>query len=295
MGITLKRLLFLCRYGLSSFALTLGLTACGDPIETVTISGSTTVLPAISKAAEQYQSDTGQIIVVNAGGSGSGFNQLAQGLTHIGMMSRDITEEEKAQFPDFKFTQIAIGRDAVVPVISSEIYEAGVTTLSFSQIKDIYSGKVDNWAVYGGPDSPIFAIDKEKSRGTRQTFFKYVAGDKNFQALGADLVTGSNNEKQTAVTQSNAAIGMLSVAWLNEDVKGLSVELENGTVIEPTLQNIRNGEFPISRNLEIVIRDDIAPRAQNFVDYVLSPEGQKFVEASGYVPVTPPNMVPGRE
>lgn len=260
--------------------------ACSAP-ERVSVSGSTTVLPAVSRAAETFTRDTGQLITVNAGGSGSGFNQLAEGQTDIGMMSRDITAGEREAFSGHIFTPIAIGRDAVVPVVSSEIYDAGVTSLSLKDIAQIYAGAIDNWSAFGGPDAPIFVIDKETSSGTRQTFMHIVMGNSKANAPGADLVIGSNNEEQTAVTQSDTAIGMLSIAWLNEDVKGLSIETPSGELIQPTLENIKNGSFPIVRDLNIVVRDDISPQAQMFVDYLLSPEGQVFVERSGYIKITP--------
>lgn len=269
--------------GVAAFGLML--SGCSRP-EIVTISGSTTVLPAVSKAADAYHMQTGQSIVVNAGGSGSGFNQLAQGQTDIGMMSRDITDDEISRFEQHVFTPLAIGRDAVVPVVSSEIYDAGVTQLSFAQIADIYQGRIDNWRELGGPDKAIFVIDKESSTGTRQTFFEIILGDKKPEARGADLVIGSNNEEQTAMTQSDAAIGMLSLAWLNDDVKGVAVVTPAGAVIAPTLANVRNGTYPIARDLNIVVRGDISAKAQKFVDYLLSPKGQAFVQASGYVPVS---------
>jgi len=81
---------------LKSISLILGgfvVAACSLP-EIVSVSGSTTVLPAVSKSAEAYALETRQNIVVNAGGSGSGFNQLAEGQTDIGMMSRDITADD---------------------------------------------------------------------------------------------------------------------------------------------------------------------------------------------------------
>ena len=110
-------------------------------------------------------------------------------------------------------------------------------------------------------------------------------GDKKAEAAGADLVIGSNNEEQTAMTQSDAGIGMLSLAWLNDDVKGVAVVTPSGAVIAPTLANVRNGSYPISRDLNIIVRDDISPDAQAFVDYILSPKGQVFVRDSGYVSV----------
>jgi len=178
------------------------LCACAAP-ERVSISGSTTVLPAVSRAAEQFTMDTGQLITVNAGG-----------------------------------------------------------------------------------DVDIFVIDKEASSGTRQTFMEIVMGNSKAEAPAANLVIGSNNEEQTALTQSNAAIGMLSIAWLNDDVKGLSIKSPAG-LIAPTLENISNGSFPIVRDLNIIIRGDISPKAQAFVDYLLSPAGQVFVERSGYIKAAP--------
>lgn len=262
----------------------LGVSGCSAP-ERISISGSTTVLPAVSRAAEQFTADTGQLITVNAGGSGSGFNQLAEGQTDIGMMSRDITVGELDQFSNLTFTPIAIGRDAVVPVVSSEVFAQGVTALSLADIASIYRGDIDNWSAFGGPDQAIFVIDKESSSGTRQTFMDIVMGNAKAHASGADLVIGSNNEEQTAMTQSDAAIGMLSIAWLNEDVKGLSIILGSGELVAPTLENIQNGRFPVVRDLNIVIRGDISSQAQNFVDYLLSPDGQNFVEKSGYIKI----------
>ena len=251
----------------------------------ISVSGSTTVLPAVSKAADSFHMETGKVVIVNAGGSGGGFNQLAEGQTHIGMMSRDITPEEIAQFPDIKFTPIAIGRDAVAPVISSEIYDTGVNSLTLTEIAAIYRGDIDNWKEVGGPDKAIFVIDKESSSGTRQTFMKVVMGNSKAPAKGADLVIGSNNEEQTAITQSDSAIGMLSHAWFNDNVKGIAIEMEGGKLITPTLDMISSGSFPITRDLNIIIRDDIAPETQEFVDYLLSERGQSFVSASGYIPV----------
>ncbi len=265
-------------------ALTL-LSACSSP-STISVSGSSTVLPVVSRAAQAYSDTTGQRIIVNSGGSGVGFNQLAESKSDIGMMSRDITDKEKAQYPDSQFTPVAIGIDAVIPVVSSEIYEAGVTALSLADIAAVYKGEVDNWSTFGGPDKEILVIDKEASRGTRHTFMKAVMGSSTAKAAGADLVLGANNEEQTAMAQSDAAIGMISLAWMNDDVRGLSIK-DGASLIDPNLKTIADGNYPIARELIIVIRDDISSEAQKFVDYILSPEGQTFVETSGYIKINP--------
>ncbi len=252
----------------------------------INISGSTTVLPVVSKAAEKYKlQHSGLQIVVNAGGSGVGMNQFGLGNIQIGMASREIDAEEIAQYPKVNFIKTVIGRDAVVPVVSSEIYDAGVTQLSLTQIGKIYKGQVKNWKEFGGPDREILCIDKEKSRGTRHVFMTILFGNKLADAPGADLVLGSNNEEQTAISQSNAAIGMLSNAWMNDDVKGLSIVLQDGKVIPPTLVNIKNGSFPITRNLNLYTNGKSSGSIKSFVDFILSNEGQKIVEESGYIGV----------
>lgn len=252
--------------------------------ETINIGGSTTVLPVISNVADLYrQSNRNLRIIVNAGGSGVGINQVGESKLDIGMISRTITDEEKSKYPDVDFKTISIGKDAVVPVVSSEIYDAGITALTLQQIADIYSGRITNWSELGGPDKEILCVDKETSRGTRHVFMEAVFGDKEAPAPGADLVLGSNNEEQTALIQSDAAIGMLSNAWLNSDVKGLTIVLSSGEKIEPILSNISNGSFPITRDLLIVTNGVPTGKVKQFTDFILSEDGQKVVENSGYV------------
>ena len=252
----------------------------------IQIAGSTTVLPIISKAAEQFQLKfPASKIIVNPGGSGVGINQLGEGKIALAMASRDITESERSTFSTVDFKEFVIGKDAVVPSVSSEIYDAGITSLSLAEIGSIYKGEVTNWSQLGGPDKEILCIDKEKSRGTRHIFMATVLGNKEADAPGADLVLGSNNEEQTAIVQSDAAIGMLSNAWLNEDVKGLAIRMDSTSVIEQSLANIISGKYPICRDLVVIANGKPDKEVQQFLDFLFSNEGQNIVMESGYVGV----------
>jgi phosphate transport system substrate-binding protein len=113
---------------------------------------------------------------------------------------------------------------------------------------------------------------------------KFVFGDSKARAPGARLVTGSNNEEQTKIAQSDAAIGMLSLAWINKDVAGVGIRID-GRTVEPTLENIRNGSFPIARNLNLVTAGAPTGAVKDFIDYLLGPEGQAIVQEAGYIPV----------
>ena len=261
------------------------ITSCNKK-EAISISGSTTVLPIISIAAENFRKSNPELnIIVNEGGSGVGVNQLGEGKIDIGMVSRDITKEEIEEFPEVDFRPLSIGKDAVVPVISSEIFDAGITSLTLEEIAKIYKGEIQNWKELGGPDKEILVIDKEASRGTRHVFMEMVLGDKEAVAKGADLVLGSNNEEQTAIVQSDAAIGMLSNAWLNDDVRGLSIKMSSGELIKPSLKNILNNKFPITRDLLIVTNGEPNGDVKKFIDYLMGDDGQKIVEEAGYVKI----------
>ncbi len=254
----------------------------------ITVVGSTTVLPIATRAAEKFveKKNGGISITVNGGGSGVGIQSAGSGRADIGMASRNITPRERKRFQNPGLRVLPVGRDAVVCVISSEVYSAGVQALSKEQIGDIYLGKIKNWQELGGPDREIVVIDKERHRGTRHVFMKYVFGNENARTPGARLVTGSNNEEQTKIAQSDSAIGMLSLAWINDDVVGVGIR-EGDEIIEPTLENVRRNRFPIARDLNLIVAGEPLGRVKEFVEFMLGPEGQNIVAESGYIPVHP--------
>jgi phosphate transport system substrate-binding protein len=249
------------------------------------IAGSTTVLPIVSRAAENFKIKHPNIsITVNAGGSGVGFSSVADNRVDIGMMSRKISENERKKYNNQEFKVHILGRDGVACVVSSEIYSAGVTTLSKEQIGDIYSGKIKNWKDLGGPDKKIVVVDKERHRGTRHAFMHYVFGNPTARARGARLVSGSNNEEQAKIAQSDSAIGLLSLAWVNKDVVGVALRNE-GEEIEPSIENIKSGVYPISRDLDIVTQKNVSDDVKLFIEFLLGSEVRPIIEKSGYVPI----------
>lgn len=275
------------RIACTAFIVFNALCACqtGAP-ERILIAGSTTVLPIVSRAAERFQATHPDVrILVNAGGSGAGINLVALGKVQIGMSSRDITAAERARYPQADLVTYVIARDVVLPVVSSAIYQAGVRMLSREQLAKIYRGEIDNWKLLGGPDRPILVVDKEKARGTRHVFMRYVLGDPQAAAPGADLVLGSNNEEQTAVAQSDAAIGMLSYAWQNERVRGVALRLDDGSVIEPTRENIISGRYPIVRDLMLITAGRPEGDVAELIAYLASPESQQMIADLGYIRV----------
>jgi len=251
---------------------------------TLHAAGSTTVLPVVSTAATVYHQQHPDVtITVSGGGSGVGIASMIQHTADIGMASREIDAEEAAKLKG-KVDVLTIAKDAVAVVISRAVYIGGVHQLSLKQIADIYRGNIKNWKALGGPDARILVIDKEASRGTRHVFAEAVLGDAHARAPGASVISGSNNEEQALVAHSDQAIGMLSNAWLNDAVRGIAVGAGSKAVL-PDIQHVRDGSYPISRSLHILLPKHAGVPARDFADFLLSKQGQAIVKKSGYLPV----------
>ncbi len=272
------------RHRLLILSLLFVLIPVAQAAEQLRVAGSTTVLPIVAEAAKYFrQQHPGLSLTVSGGGSGVGVANIDRGLIEIGMASRDLTATEKQRFQG-KVKQVAIARDAVAVAVSKAVYEAGVTQLSLAQIAAIYRGEIKNWQQVGGPDSRILVIDKEASRGTRHVFARAVLGSERARAPGATIITGSNNEEQTVIANSDKAIGMLSHAWLNDAVRAVAVG-EAGAAVLPTLATVADGSYPIQRQLNLLLPQRGGKMSIAFVGFLLSAQGQQIVQQVGYLPV----------
>ncbi|MDX8388051.1 MAG: substrate-binding domain-containing protein [Ghiorsea sp.] len=252
--------------------------------ERISVVGSTTVLPVVTQAAALFHAQHPDItITVSGGGSGVGIASIIQGSAQLGMASRNTTDEEQVKLTG-KVDNIIIAADAVAMAVSKAVYESGVHELSKQQIANIYRGKIRNWSEVGGLDAKIVVIDKEASRGTRHVFAKAILGSKHARAAGASLISGSNNEEQAIISRSNAAIGMLSNAWLNDEVRGINI-LVDGKSIAPSIEHVRDGSYPLARGLHILLPKHASQQTKQFVAFLLSPQGQSIVKQVGYLPL----------
>ncbi|MDQ6998876.1 MAG: substrate-binding domain-containing protein, partial [Mariprofundus sp.] len=219
---------------------------------------------------------------INGGGSTSGFGQLIDRRVDIGMMSRNLTVEEQQSLGDVQHVMVAV--DAVVPVVSHEVQQSGVSRITPSMLADIYRGKITNWKQVGGADRQILLVDKEMHRGTRHVFAQYVLGSPTAAVSPEAIILESNDDVVNIVSGSDQAIAYVSFSYVNALVYGLDLQID-GKAVAATVENIRSGVYPISRKLYVLLPNDASAQAQAFVRFILSVEGQSMVERVGYLPI----------
>ena len=131
-------------------------------------------------------------------------------------------------------------------------------------------------------DGAITVISREKGSGTRSAFIELfgVEVDDEDKTVETADITDKTNVMMTSVSQNANAIGYISLGSLNDSVKALKIDGAAATV-----ENIENGSYKISRPFNIATKSDLSETAKDFVDFILSDEGQKVVEDNGYIPV----------
>jgi phosphate transport system substrate-binding protein len=250
--------------------------------QTIKVSGSTTVLPIVQKAADQYMAAHPDAdIQVSGGGSGVGVQAISARTVDIGMSSRDITKDEMTKNPGFVVTTVAQDGIAVIVNPANEI-----KYITLDQIRDIYLGKITKWTQITGANVPgtsnqIVVIGRDSASGTRTYFDQTILSSAT--PTKTMLEQNSNGGVSQGVAQTPGAIGYVSIGFVDKSVKALPIWYNYDKIIAPSIDNVKTKTYPVSRNLYVITNGQPSGLTSDFIKYILSPEGQKIVADEGYV------------
>jgi len=273
---------------LSTLAALAGLAMTASA-ETLKINGATTPNLPVAEAAEILRAEKGMDIQVDTqGGSAGGISMLGDGLVQLGMTSKHVSEDDKAKYPKVNFKEIKIGADAVALIVSKDVWENGVQTISREQMQGIYEGRITNWKELGGTKSQRIAFfNKEPGRGTWENFAHWVYGNPKKAPQASFPEVGGNEETRNKVASTRGAISQLSASWVdNKTIFALKLKLDDGTVVEASNANVANKTYPMSRELALLSNGEPTGAAKEFVEFVLGPRGQELVKKHGYLPLS---------
>jgi phosphate transport system substrate-binding protein len=251
-------------------------TATDDTAEAVelTFAGSTSVGPAIEALADMYMEANPNIeITVEAGGSGVGVTSAGEGSVDMGMASRDVKEEELAQFPDMVSTVLCL--DGVAVVVNAE---NTVEDLTAEQITKIFMGEITDWSDVGGEAGAINLYTRDSASGTREAFEK--AFDVEIDETLYKGAFDSNGALATAVEGDAGGVGYMSLGIVANysTLKSLKV---GG--VDATSENVINGSYPFFRNFNLLTLGAPAGAVADFIDYCMTDEAKAYLEEKGYI------------
>lgn len=276
----LNRLTFL-KSGAAFVVISLFLGACAPKKnETIIIRGSNTIGEELAPRliADFSKSRPGVTFDTEFKGTSYGLGALMAQRCDIGAASREVTTNEAALGMDngVELKQYAIGSYSVAVVVHSGNPVSDLTT---NQVRDIFSGSVQNWKELGGSDAPIHLYIRNPISGT-YLGFQEVAMEKKPYAVGAKALT-SNVEVVQAVAKDANGIGYSSIDLAKQGgVKAVSID-----GIAPTPEAINKGQYPYARVLRFYTnKSKESPVTTEFIQFVQSESGQKILTEMGFVP-----------
>jgi phosphate transport system substrate-binding protein len=252
---------------------------------TLKINGSTTVNLPVAEGAEILRAEKKMDIQVDTqGGSSGGISGVGDGLVQLGMSSKRITDADRAKYPNVNFNPIHIGEDAVAMIVSRDVWEGGVKSLTQGQMREIYEGRIADWKDVGGKPQRIAFFNKEPGRGTWEVFAHWLYDDPKKAPQVSFPEVGGNEEARNKVSSTRGAMSQLSASWADgQKVFALAIKSDAGEIVEPTPQNIATHKYPMSRPLFLLTNGEPQREAKTVVEFMLSPRGQELVRKHGYL------------
>ncbi|MDD6933606.1 MAG: phosphate ABC transporter substrate-binding protein [Eubacteriales bacterium] len=238
---------------------------------TVSTDGSTSMEKVIGALGESFMELNPSVtFTYNPTGSGSGITAVQEGRCDIGLSSRSLKDEEKAN----GLTETVLAYDGIAIIVHPD---NPVADLSLETIAKIYTGEITNWKDVGGEDAEIVVIGREAGSGTRDGF-ETITDTKDACQLRQELT--STGDVITAVSQNPAAIGYASLAAVKDTVKAVTVD-----GVAPTEETVKDGTYTVQRPFVLVTKDgvDLSETAQAFFDYATSADAAPIIAAAGAV------------
>jgi len=271
-------------------------TACGKSrggkATTIQVRGSDTMVNVAQAWAEEYTNVAPTVgVEVSGGGSGVGIAALERGTIDIANASRNMKPEEAEQArknTGKEPREFIVGYDALAVFVHRD---NPISEINFEQLADIFAedGTAVRWSdlgveIPGVSDDTIVRISRQSSSGTYEFFRERVLGKKDFK-LGSRDMNGSK-EVVELIGSARTAIGYSGMGYATDTVKILKIARAAGEpAYEPTVENTVLKAYPLARSLQMYTLGEPQGAVKDYIDWILSPAGQRILEDNGYVPV----------
>ncbi len=240
------------------------------------LTGSSTIAPLAAEIGKRFETlNPGIRIDVQSGGSSRGISDARSGIADIGMVSRAPNPGES----DLKFFGVA--RDGVSIILHRD---NPVASLTDAQITGIFKGNITDWKDVGGKAGRITVVNKAEGRSTLELFLNYFKL-KNSE-IKAQVVIGDNAQGIKTVAGNPGAIGYVSIGAAEfEAGQGTPIKSLPMSGVAPSVENVRNCSFPLSRPLNFVTKQEPQGLTRRFIDFARSRNVNDLIKAEYFAPL----------
>ena len=238
----------------------------------VAAGGSTSMKNVIAALTEGFaEVEPGVTVSYDPTGSGAGITGAADKTLDIGLSSRALKDDEKA---DVDGTTIALDGIAIIVNNASKVED-----LTVDQLKQMFTGEITNWSEVGGDDGEIVLVGREAGSGTRDGFESIVDVKDSCKYAQELTATGA---VISAVEANPLAIGYASLSAVGDTVKMVTV---GG--VECSEETVKDGSYEVQRPFVFVTNKSVAlsEQAQAFFDFATSADAADLIRTAGAVPV----------
>ena len=252
------------------------------------VDGAAAVFPVYSAFVNAVYPETTELWdgVLEYNNTVGGYELLGEKKTDIffgAYPSEEQIAEAKAHGTEFVYTPI--GYDAFVFFVHKD---NPIDNLTTEQVQGIYSGEITNWSQIGGKDEKIAAYQRNEGSGSQSMLIRFMDGKEIMEApteMIDDLMVGIV-ERVSDYRSKPGSIGFSFRYYLEGIIKNPDIKLLSIDGIAPTVENIKNGSYPITASLYAVTYEgNDNENVDKFIEWVLSDEGQYLIEKTGYVGV----------
>ncbi|MGH7775110.1 MAG: phosphate ABC transporter substrate-binding protein [Candidatus Binatia bacterium] len=247
--------------------------------ETIVLDGSTGMLPlarALAKAYQQKNPDP-QIELGKGLGTGARLRALTERKIHIALASHGVKAED-IQKGNLKVLDVAKG--AIIFAVNTS---APLTKITDSQVCDVFSGKIRNWESLAGLNTPIAVLTRPPTEVDPEVIRAKIGCFKELKEVETARVMARGGDMAKGLAETPYSIGMTSMTVVEQSAGKVKALALNG--VAPSPENVRNGSYFLTRDFLFVIKADTTPAVKKFVDFVLSPEGDRVILDNGAVPL----------
>lgn len=241
---------------------------------TVSMAGSTSMEKLANAVAESFMAKYPDVTVTaEFTGSSAGIEAVTAGSVDIGNSSRALKDEEKAA----GVVENIVAIDGIAVIVDPA---NTVKDLTKDQLISIYKGEAKNWSELGGADAPIVVVGREAGSGTRGAFEELLKIE-DACAYASEL--DSTGAVIAKVASTPGAIGYASLDAVNETVTAVALE-----GVEPTVENIKAGNYFLSRPFVMATKGEISGQSaavQELFAYLGSDEGKEVIKGVGLITV----------